>query len=171
MEQIVVGKLVATHGIAGQLILSHALGQPSALPGVKAIMVRLGKTSAIPYFLQAAKARSTTETLVTLEEITTKEKARILLNKAVLLQKDDFEKVVAKTSPLGLVGYQVVANGNALGTVAGVMEQPGQIIAAVMVGDIEVLLPLHEKTIQSVDRKRKELHLDLPDGLLDIYLQ
>jgi 16S rRNA processing protein RimM len=33
----------------------------------------------------------------------------------------------------------------------------------------EALIPLHEETIDRIDRKAKEVHLFLPDGLLEIY--
>ena len=34
-------------------------------------------------------------------------------------------------------------------------------------GDEEVLLPAHEEFILDIDRKKKILKVDIPDGLLD----
>ena len=34
----------------------------------------------------------------------------------------------------------------------------------------EVLIPLNESTLKKIDRKKKEVHVNLPDGLLEIYL-
>ena len=38
-----------------------------------------------------------------------------------------------------------------------------------MFGEKEILIPLHEQTLQSVDNKNKKVFVDLPDGLLEIY--
>jgi len=34
----------------------------------------------------------------------------------------------------------------------------------------EALIPLHEETLVSIDRKKNEVHVTLPEGLLDVYL-
>ena len=39
-----------------------------------------------------------------------------------------------------------------------------------MSDDKEVLIPLLKDTIQKVDRKKKELHVQSPDGLIELYL-
>jgi 16S rRNA processing protein RimM len=33
----------------------------------------------------------------------------------------------------------------------------------------EVLIPLHEETLDSIDHDKKQVHVTLPDGLLEIY--
>jgi 16S rRNA processing protein RimM len=33
----------------------------------------------------------------------------------------------------------------------------------------EALVPLHEQTLRRVDAKRREVHVELPEGLLDVY--
>jgi len=34
----------------------------------------------------------------------------------------------------------------------------------------EVLFPLNDQFVTSIDKKSKIIHVDLPEGLLDIYL-
>ena len=33
----------------------------------------------------------------------------------------------------------------------------------------EILIPVHDDFIKELDRKEQKIHLDLPDGLLDIF--
>jgi 16S rRNA processing protein RimM len=35
----------------------------------------------------------------------------------------------------------------------------------------EVLIPLNEKTLKKIDRKKKQVYVTLPEGLLEIYLE
>jgi 16S rRNA processing protein RimM len=33
----------------------------------------------------------------------------------------------------------------------------------------EALIPVHEETLEKIDKRKKQVFLHLPDGLLDIY--
>jgi len=37
-------------------------------------------------------------------------------------------------------------------------------------GEKEILIPLIDEVIVKVDRKKKEMHIRAPEGLIDIYL-
>ena len=51
-----------------------------------------------------------------------------------------------------------------------VNEYPQQFVATVMYKETEILFPLNEDFIVEFDEDEKTLTLDLPEGLLDIYL-
>jgi 16S rRNA processing protein RimM len=170
METVVIGKIAATHGTQGALILEHSLGDANQLSDVRALLLSSGNTGSLPYFLKSARARSITETLITLEDLTTREQAIALLNKKVSLPKADFERLVSPRSPLGLVGFTVTENGQPLGEVEAITEQASQMIAHITMQQKEVLIPLNETTLLSVNRSSRQIAVQLPEGLLDIYL-
>ncbi len=165
-----VGKLVATFGFKGKLVLLHALGSRAELAGVKALFVEMVRGSQLPYFLEQAKAKSNTETWLKFEGIDSKEAASALLQKQVWMLEADFEKAVAPNATIALLGYMVVEAGNEIGLVSEIIEQPHQVLCAVMVDEKEVLIPLNESTLKNIDRRKKKILVELPEGLLDIYL-
>lgn len=165
-----IGKLVATHGIKGEMILVHGLGKKTDLKGVTAILVEDKSGSRLPYFLEAAKAKSNEEIIVQLEGVDTKEKATQLLQKQVWLKQADFEKHATSNAPISLLGYTIVEDNKVLGEIAEVIEQPHQLLCTVFINDKEVLIPLHEESLLKIDRRKKQVHVSLPEGLLDIYL-
>ena len=57
-----------------------------------------------------------------------------------------------------------------LGEILELIEQPHQLLCLLEIKGKEVLIPLHEKTLQKVNHRKKEVLVQLPDGLLDIYL-
>ena len=63
------GKLVAVHGLKGELIFKHELGKKTSLKNLKAIFIEDRKDSFIPWFIENAKARSSNEVLLKLETI------------------------------------------------------------------------------------------------------
>ena len=56
-----IGKIVATHGIGGSLILTHIVGNSKWLKKGNAIHVEMQKGSYIPYFISNIKANNNEE--------------------------------------------------------------------------------------------------------------
>jgi 16S rRNA processing protein RimM len=125
----------------------------------------------LPYFIEQAKPKTTTETYVKLEDIKTKEQANNLLQKKVWLFKNDFQKVVDKNAPLALLGFELIEDNALLGIVEEVIEQPHQLVVKTTIQNSEVLIPLHEHTLKSVDYKHQKIYVTLPEGLVDVYKQ
>ena len=161
---------MATHGVKGELILKHVLGKNSDFKHVEALFIEELKDDCLPYFHQKSIVKNISETIIKLEGVDTKEAAAKLLQKKVWLRKKDFEKLVNKTAPVNLVGFIVLNDGENLGCVEAVIEQPLQVLLQVTVKGKEVLIPLHEETLKKINRRKKEVHVSLPDGLLEIYL-
>lgn len=168
-DYVNIGRFVATHGVTGELILKHALGTRTALKGVEAIFVEEQKGSYLPYFVQSSKAKAEDEMTIKLEGVDTKERAHRIANRPVWLYEADFRKLAGKASPIALLGFMLINEGEKIGPVEEVIEQPHQVLLRTTINGDEALIPLHEETLDKVDRKKKEIHLTLPDGLLDIY--
>jgi 16S rRNA processing protein RimM len=169
-EYINIGKLVAAFGLTGELILKHALGKKTAFKEADAIFIEEHKTSHLPYFIKSSKAKNQEETLIQLEGVDTREKAKRFVQKKVWLRATDFRKFVAKKSPLELLGYKVINNEKELSIIEEVIEQPHQVLLRILINDKEALIPLHDETLINIDHKKKEVYVTLPDGLLDVYL-
>lgn len=169
-EYIHIGKIAATHGLTGELVVKHALGKKTDFKTAEAVFIEKMKDEYLPYFHEKSTARSNAETIVKLEGIDSKEAASVLLQKKVWLTKKDFEQLVSKSAPVNLIGFIVVNDGERLAPVESVIEQPLQVLLQISLENKEVLIPLNEGTLRKIDRKKKEIHVGLPEGLLEIYL-
>ena len=69
-----------------------------------------------------------------------------------------------------MLGYSIIHNTESLGEILELIEQPHQLLCRLEIEGKEVLIPLHEETLKKVDHKKKEVTVELPDGLLDVYL-
>ena len=69
-----------------------------------------------------------------------------------------------------IIGYQVidVTDGN-IGFATQVIDLSANPLLQIDWNGKEVLVPLFKGLVQRVDRKSKELFVDLPPGLLDLY--
>lgn len=169
-EYISIGKIAGTHGLKGDLVLKHALGKKTALKNLNAIFIKDRAGNHIPWFLETGKIKTATETFLKLEGINTVEDARLLVQKEVWLAIADFDMQAARNSVISYVGYKINEHGNILGTICEIIEQPHQILCKLLIKEKEVLIPLHEETLLKVDAKDKIIYVELPEGLLDIYL-
>jgi len=169
MDYINIGKIVATFGVQGELILKHGLNKKLVLKNVEAIFIEELKASYLPYFLKTSKAKNTDESYLQIDAVSTKEQAQKLVGKQVWLLDADFRRLAGNNSPISLLGFQLFNDGEAIGVIEEVIEQPHQILLKIIYKGNEALIPFHEETMDGIDRKKKEVHVVLPDGLLEIY--
>jgi len=170
MEYYKIGKLVAVHGLNGELILKHELGKKTSLKGLQALFIEEKKSSFIPWFIETTKIKSEEEILLKLEGVVTREAAMKLTQKEIWLPETDFKKFAARSSPGNLLGYTIINQKENLGEILEVIEQPHQLLCRLEIQSKEVLIPLHEEFLRKVDHKKKQVIVELPDGLLEIYL-
>jgi 16S rRNA processing protein RimM len=164
-----IGKFVSTFGLKGEVVLKHNLGKKSSLKGVKALFVEEKKENFIPWFVEATRIKNEEEIFIKIEGINTREEAHKLTQKEAWLPEEDFKKWSAKTAPINLLGYEVIENEKVLGTILEVIEQPHQVLCRIEINQKEAYIPLHEETILKIDRKKQQVRVELPPGLLEIY--
>lgn len=169
-EYFNIGKIVAVHGLKGELLLKHELGKKTSLKGLQAIFIEEKKNAFIPWFVESTKIKSADEIYIKLEGVNSREAAARLSQKKIWLTEIDFKKFTAKSSPASLLGYTVFNTNESLGEILELIEQPHQLLCRLEVQGKEVLIPLHEDSLKKVDHKKKQVLVELPDGLLEIYL-
>ena len=76
-----IGKIVATHGVTGKVVLQHSLGKASDLKGTEAIFLEIQKDNLLPYFIKSATSKNEEQTFLELEQIGSPESAKKILRK------------------------------------------------------------------------------------------
>ncbi|HEY0040345.1 MAG TPA: ribosome maturation factor RimM [Flavisolibacter sp.] len=169
-EYFKIGKFVSTFGLQGELVLKHNLGKKTSLKGLHAVFIEEKKESFIPWFVETTRIKNEDEVFVKLEGISIKEQANKLAQKQVWLPEADFKKFSAKSSPINLLGYDVVEDEKVLGKIEEVIEQPHQLLCRIDMNGKEAYIPLHAETLIKIDKKKSQVIVVLPEGLLEIYL-
>lgn len=165
-----VGKIVATHGVQGAVIMTHVAGDSRWMKKGDALMVEMHKGSYIPYFVEGCKAVSDKEYHVTIEEVDKVEIAKKLVGKHVYVD-EELLAGYAKESPLLWIGFTITdVNTGLLGEMVDVMQTPSQWLGKIIYNDREVLIPLLNQFIKEIQVKKKRLIMELPAGLLEVYM-
>jgi 16S rRNA processing protein RimM len=169
-EYFKIGKLITAFGLTGELVLNHNLGKKSSLKGLQALFIEERKGSFIPYFIETTRIKSEEDIFIKLQDVNTREAAIKLAQKEVWLPEDDFKKFSSRSSPINLLGFDIVEDKKVLGKILEIIEQPHQLLCRIEINEKEVLIPLHEETIRKIDKKTRQVVVELPEGLLEIYL-
>lgn len=165
-----IGKLAASFGLKGELVLQHSLGKKTALQGLETIFVEQRKDDFMPYFVTGTSIKNDAEVFIKLEGIDSMETARKLTPKEVWLTEEDFKAFAASSAPIAMLGFHLINDDDEdLGEIIEVIEQPHQILCTILIDGKEALIPIHGESLDKIDQQNKKVYVILPDGLLDIY--
>lgn len=167
-----IGTVLKTKGLKGELQMYVAFENLDMIDFNAIFVDMAGKL--VPYFVESVKYQSHNNTAnLFLEDIDTIEKASKLVKKDVYLpNKLKPKKKKGDFTLADLLGFTAVdENEGELGEITHIQELPQQFIATVHYKNCEVLFPLNEEIIKSIDVVKGIVLVDLPEGLLDIYLE
>lgn len=165
-----IGFISKPSGFAGELIFAIENGELQDYFNCKFFIISLeGKP--VPFYAEKIKMNGS-NMIVKLEDINSEDTAKRFIGKKIFVEKTTSDPEVSEMDWDDLIGYQIFENVyGTLGTLESIEEYPQQIIAQCTVNNKIVLFPLHEDFIVKIDDRKKELHLKLPEGLLDVYLK
>lgn len=169
-ESFYIGYITKTKGLKGEVQLFFEFKDYESLD-LDVVFAELnGKM--VPFFVSSHKLYTNQTGLFYFEDIDHIDKAQALVKKKIYLPltkmpergEDDFEYD-------DLQGFLVVDETHGeLGEIVEVNEYPQQFVATMIYQEKEILFPLNEDIIVEIDDEEKILTVDLPEGLLDLYL-
>lgn len=169
MDFVKIGKIAGVQGLNGKLILQY--DRKGKHPQLKHVFVELKRESYIPYFIEAQKKINEEQVGVQLDEVNSVESARELLGKNIYIEKERYATLYPKGAGGDLTGFIIEDSRHGrIGEIQAVFETPGQVIASVRYRGKEVLIPLAENIITRIDMSVKTIKVNLPEGLLEVYL-
>lgn len=164
-----IGTIMKARGLKGEIQLYFEGIGAENFSDLKQIFIEINK-KLLPFFVEKIQVQKAVAYLY-LEDINTIEQARELLKKKVYLPLSAKAKETDFIDPKSLKGYKAVDNTvGPLGTIREVMELPQHTVAACLYKGKEILFPINEQTILDMNPSNKTILLDLPEGLLDVYL-
>ena len=165
-----VGTILKPKGLKGEL---HIYVDFEGLEAVKFSTIFIEITGKlVPYFVNSIKYLQKNAAYLILEDVDSIEKAFLLVKKHIYLpNKLKPKRKKSEFTLMDLVGFTAIdENEGELGVITDIHEYPKQLIAALTYKNCEVLFPLNEEIIKGIDVVKEIVTVDLPEGLLDIYL-
>ena len=166
-----IGFIRKTQGFKGDVILAVNKGDAEDFLGGEYLFLNMDG-SIVPFFIEEYSAEGTSA-VIHFEDVNTHEAAVILVSKKVLLPHDELPEFFLEEDELKhLTGFTVVdREKGTLGTVKGIAETPGQLLLIFEYSNSEIMLPVNEQTVLKILKKKREVHVDIPEGLLEVYIK
>ncbi len=163
------GIIQKTKGLNGELVLLLDVDDPSAYQQLDSALIET-KAQLIPYFITEIYIQGD-KAFIYLEDIDHIDKAKPFVSAKVYLPLSQLPALKEGEFYLhDLIGYQLIdEEKGVLGKIENVYEGHQDIIIFLHQGK-EVLLPMVDTFIKQIDNVQKAMHVQLPEGLLDIYL-
>ena len=165
LEVFKIGRLGKAHGVKGEVTFMF---DDDIFDRVDAEYLILEVDGIlVPFFIEEYRFRSDSTALVKFEDIDTQERARELTNCDVYFPRQLAEEAGEEMSWNYLTGFELVdaQSRQPIGKIASVDDTTMNILFELEDGK---LIPASEDLIVDVNQKRKQITVDLPEGLLDL---
>lgn len=165
------GYFAKTHGTKGELLLFLDVDEPLAYSELNALFVELNR-QLVPYLIRQINVQGK-KAIVLLQNIDHIENAQKLVGKKVYLPLEVLPSLPESDFYYHeVIGFTLVdENKGNLGTVNQIYEGATQDLIGMEYKGKEILIPVVDEIVLNLDRQNKLLHVRLPEGLLEIYLQ
>lgn len=164
------GKLTKTHGLKGELAIWLDVDYPEEYDELDSVLLEI-KGELIPHFIEAIQIRPN-KSIVKFEDIDTIEDAQKIVNCDIYLPNDNLPELDENQFYYHeIIDFDIVDEQKGkLGKVTAVYTSDAQDLIAMAYQNSEVLIPVSDEIVKTIDREKKELYTNLPEGLLEIYL-
>ena len=158
-----IAQVLKSNGRDGELLISFFDMAPEDIDLEEPVFIEFDGLP-VPFYFESFQQRGNSRALVRLTGVHNLTDADELAGRAVYADDDLYEDAEED-----LTGWTVQdADGNEVGTVSAHEDIPGNPCVWVDTKKGEVLVPLHEELVLSVDEDAQVLRMEIPEGLLDL---
>ena len=165
------GRILKTYGNKGHILAFLDVDDPVKYQQLESVYIGIDDDR-IPFFISSVELRPKNQVILLFEDTLTAEDAEIYEGKELYLPVSQLPRLQGnKFYYHEVVGFKVIdkTHGN-IGHLKSVMDLPRQSLLQIQYGEKEILVPLTDEILLNVDREKKELLIDAPEGLIDIYI-
>lgn len=165
------GKIAKKFSFKGEVLIYLDTDEPYLYENLESVFVELHK-NLVPFFILKSGIHKNNFLRVRFEDVNSEEDADEILNCEVYLPLSFLPKLEGnKFYYHEIIGFDVLDKrlGN-IGKVKVVNDSNLQPLLEITNGDKEILVPLIDAFILEVDRENKIFKMDIPEGLVEIYL-
>ncbi|MBQ5750267.1 MAG: 16S rRNA processing protein RimM [Bacteroidaceae bacterium] len=168
-ELIKIGQFNKPHGVRGEL--SFTFTDDVFDRGESPYIVCCIDNIFVPFFIEEYRFKTGTTALIKLVDVESDEAARDFTNLEVFYPKTYYVENDEEATPDDyFIGFTIndITHG-ALGEVTAIDDSTINVLFVVTTpDDRELLIPVQEAFVRAIDEEERIIHMDLPDGLLDM---
>jgi 16S rRNA processing protein RimM len=165
------GKIVKKYSFKGELLVKLDTDEPELFTKMESVFVEQHK-NLVPFFIVQSSLHKSQLLRIKFEDVTTEAQADQLLGAALYLPLEFLPKLTGNRFYYHeITGFSVtdVTFGD-VGVITGVNDTTSQALFEIDHKGTQILVPINDLFIKKVDRDSKNILLDVPEGLIELYL-
>jgi 16S rRNA processing protein RimM len=168
-KYLLFGEILKTFGANGELIVKLVNKTPLQIDLHEPVFIIIDGLQ-VPFYFKIFDERANNRALIVLENIETERLASQIVGMKILLP---YKKQIGKKdfNLNDFVGFEATdAQCGELGKISAFLDFPNNPCLQIIRAGKEILIPVNADLIQAVDMKLKIINFDLPEGLVNFYM-
>lgn len=163
-----VGTVTNRFSFKGEVLIKIDTDDPEMLLEVESIFIDIGK-NLIPFFIETSGMQRSKLWRVKLEEVDSELDAEALIRNDVYLPLNLLPKLTDNQFYYHeVIGFSILDGEKTVGRIKSVNDSTAQPLFIVDREGKELLIPIIDQFLDKVDRANQTIHMDLPEGLIDL---
>ena len=165
------GKIAKKFSFKGEVLIYLDTDEPELYDNLESVFVELNK-NLIPFFIETSSPHKNDFLRVSFEEVKNEQDADALLGKEVYLPLSTLPKLSGNKFYFHeVIGFEIEDKRiGVFGIIQSINDSTAQPLFEVLNGDVEILIPMIDHFLVKIDRENKKVIMDLPIGLVEMYL-
>lgn len=165
------GKVAKKFSFKGEVLLYLDTDEPGLYENLESVFVEMNH-NLIPFFLESSSLHKNDLLRAKFEDVNSEDEADELVGCALYLPLKMLPKLEGNKFYFHeVIGFAIEDQRTGhVGIIQSVNDTVAQPLFEVRNGPIEILIPMIDHFIVEVDRKNKVIKMDLPEGLVEMYL-
>lgn len=163
------GKIIKPNGYKGKVNAYLDTDEPGLYAELKMLYLSINGMP-VPYFIEDIHIINN-KAVFKFQDVNTIEKAESLSQTELYLPLSDLPPLSGNKFYYHEVkGFKITDEQHGdLGDIRQVLEYPNQAVFQVFKNEKEILIPINNDIIRHVDRQKKQIRIEAPEGLIEIY--
>ncbi|MAN29002.1 MULTISPECIES: ribosome maturation factor RimM [Mesonia] len=165
------GKIVSKFSFKGEVLVKLDTDDPESFLEMESVFIDMNK-NLIPFFIEKSSLQKSNLLRIKFEEITAEEDADRILKKELYLPLSFLPELENDQFYFHeVIGFKVTdKNFGEVGILKSINDSTPQALFEIEHEGNEILVPVNDDFIDKLDRPNKTLHLNVPEGLIEMYL-
>jgi len=170
-ECFYLGKVAKKFSFKGEVLLYLDTDEPELYEDMESVFVELNK-NLVPFFIEQSALHKNDLLRVKFEDVDSEADADEILGCPVYLPLKMLPKLEGdKFYFHEVIGFEVEDKRlGVVGVIQSINDTTAQPLFEVLNGEVEILIPMIDHFLLEIDRKNKKVKMDLPEGLIEMYL-
>ena len=170
-ECFYVGKIAKKFSFKGEVLVYLDTDEPELYENLESVFVECGK-HLVPFFIENSSLHKNDFLRVHFEDINTEDDADALIGSEIYLPLNMLPKLSGNKFYFHeVIGFEIEDKRlGFVGEIQSINDTTAQPLFEVLKDGAEILIPMIDHFLVKVDRENKKIIMDLPEGLIEMYL-